>query len=625
MDIYINGKKIRLSPKKAIGKGGEADVYDIGKQKAVKVFKQPSHPDYIGLPLEQKAAEERLKQHQTKLKQFPHNLPSEVITPQELVTDKSGYDIVGYTMPLLKGTTPLLKYSDRNFRTQSGIDNQTVTQIFGNLHQTIIQIHQNQVVIGDFNDLNILINQKQAYLIDADSFQYGGFLCQVYTARFVDHLLCKQNETQLIPEQPHNSNSDWYAFTVMLMQSLLFVHPYGGVYKPKKPEDRIPHSARPLKRITVFDSEVKYPKPALAYSILSDDLLHHFHNCFKSDKRGEFPRKLLDNLHWQKCDRCGVEHARITCPNCSGIGIQIIPPPTVTVRGKVTLTHIFRTEGVILATALEKDHLYWLYYDKGSFKREDNQTLFTGELDQKTSFRLKNEATLIGRDGQVITLNGDENSLSRIATDSYQNLPLFDCNEDARYWIANGQLLRDGKLGSEYIGDVLENQTRFWVGNHFGFGFYSAGNLKVAFVFDAHRKGINDQFKLPSWQGQIIDTACYFSDDLCWFFLAIQQQSKIIHRVIVIQPDGQILAVTEAQKANNSWLSNIHGHFAAHDFLLVATDEGIVRVEIDNEQITKTKEFPDTESFVDTNCKLFASAKGLYVVSNQEIKLLQII
>ena len=119
MEVYINGRKIRLSPKKAIGKGGEADVYDIGKGKAVKVFKQPSHPDYSGLPFEQQAASDRLKEHQIKLKHFPANLPAQVVAPQELATDKSGSQIVGYTMSLLKGTTPLLKYGDRNFRRKS--------------------------------------------------------------------------------------------------------------------------------------------------------------------------------------------------------------------------------------------------------------------------------------------------------------------------------------------------------------------------------------------------------------------------------------------------------------------------------------------------------------------------
>ena len=64
MDVYIGGKRVRLSPTMSIGKGGEADVFDIGGGKAVKVFKTPKHPDLQGLPLEQEGARQRLLEHQ---------------------------------------------------------------------------------------------------------------------------------------------------------------------------------------------------------------------------------------------------------------------------------------------------------------------------------------------------------------------------------------------------------------------------------------------------------------------------------------------------------------------------------------------------------------------------------
>ncbi len=638
MDIYVNGKKIKLSPRHSIGKGGEADVFDIGKGKAVKVFKQANHPDYQGLPLEQQAASDRLREHQTKLRHFPPNLPSRVIAPEAFATDRQGKTILGYTMPLLKRIAPLLRYSDRGFRTSSGIANQTVVEIFRDLHQTVSQIHSAQVTIGDFNDLNVLVSGTDAYLIDADSFQYQQFPCRVFTTRFVDPLLCDPQESKPILYQTHNANSDWYAFAVMLMQCLLFVDPYGGVYKPKDKQAKIPHTARPLKRITVFHPEVKYPKPAIPYKVLSDELLQHFHRCFEQDWRGEFPRKLLDNLRWTKCTNCGTEHARLSCPNCTHIQTQIPPNPPLLrgdkggiVRGTVTATRIFFTEGVILAVNWQGKTLKWLYHvhqrcaegEQGVFKREDGSTVFTGQLDSKMRFWLHGESTLVGKQGQVITLNSGAYT-PRLAVDSYRDRPMLNCNQFGRYWLNSGQLLRDGKLGQEYIGDVLPGQTQFWVGSHFGFGFYRAGNLNVAFVFDAKRKGINDQVKFPYWQGELVDATCSFSPNYCWFFLAIQEQGRMIHRVYVIQSDGAIIATAEAELGNNSWLNSIDGHCAVSNFLLTATDEGIVRVEPHKGQIVITKEFPDTEPFVDASCQLFASGKGLYVVSQQEIKLLQI-
>ena len=623
MDIYIRGKKIRLSPQQAIGKGGEADVYKINKDRAVKVFKQPSHPDYQGSLPEQQAARERLQQHQTKLSQFPTNLPSRAIAPQALATDKRGKTILGYTMPLLTGTTPLLRYGDRQFRTQSGISAQTVANIFKDLHQTVVQIHQVGVIIGDFNDLNVLVLGTAAYLIDADSFQYGQFLCPMFTTRFVDPLLCDPQQQQPILNGTYNRDSDWYAFTVMLMQCLLFVNPYGGVYKPKHKQPKIPHQTRPLKRITVFHAEVRYPKPAIPYHVLPDDLLHYFHRCFHQDVRGQFPRHLLDNLQWSKCLSCGLEHARSNCPQCTQSSPKLTPPAIVTVRGEVKATEIFSTAGVILRVSLVGDRLLWLYWQGGVFQREDDTVILAGELDPNMHFWLSDRSTLVGKQGQVIILNAND-FVERIAVDSYDDRPMLQCNQITRYWLQGGQLLREGQLGAEYIGDVLPQQTQFWVGDRFGFGFYRAGNLNVAFVFDAQKQGINDRVKLPRWQGELIDASCIFSRDYCWFTAVVQERGKILHRLYVIQSDGQLIAAATADSTNNSWLTNIWGYCAIGDFLLAPTDEGIVRLEPHNGQIIQTKSFPDTEPFVNSNCQLLAAPKGLYAVSQKQITLLQI-
>ena len=118
------------------------------------------------------------------------------------------------------------------------------------------------------------------------------------------------------------------------MQSLLFVAPYGGVYRPEDVSRRIPHGARPLHRITVFHSEVRYPKPATRYEVLPDDLLQYLHRVFEKDERGPFPAGLLDRLQFVACPRCAVEHARAACPFCSAGGGRT-PRAVLMVRGEV--------------------------------------------------------------------------------------------------------------------------------------------------------------------------------------------------------------------------------------------------------------------------------------------------
>ncbi|HBB32376.1 MAG TPA: hypothetical protein DDZ80_17055 [Cyanobacteria bacterium UBA8803] len=615
MYIYINGNKIHLDPSQSLGKGGEADVYDIGNGQVVKVFKTPDHPDYQGLPHEQQGARDRLAEHQQKLRQFPQNLPSRTIKPDALVTDRSGKTVLGYRMQRVNNAQLLLKYSDRKFR-QSGISPQTVVRIFQDLHQTVAGIHACGVVIGDFNDLNVLVCNTQAYLIDADSFQYGGFLCRVFTARFVDPLLCEPQGTTLVWQHPHSKDSDWYAFILMLMQCLLFVDPYGGVYRPKASTQRLPHEARRLHRITVFHPEVVYPKPAIPYKVLPDELLHYFHCCFENDRRGEFPRSLLDNLQWTTCTNCHLEHARDRCPNCTQL--TPTPPLSILVRGTVTATRVFSTQGVILFATQQGHQLSWLYYEGEEFKREDGTVVLTGELDPQLQFRLHGKTTLIGKQGKLIALHPHQSP-------SYLAVETFDANYDSRYWTYNGQLLRDGQLGAEYIGDVLPNQTQFWVGSHFGFGLYRAGNLNVAFVFDAKRQGICDRVKLPTWSGQLIDATCSFSSDRCWFFWTSQQEGRRINRCAVIHPNGTVEASTEIEFGDRSWLATLEGKCAANHFLFAATDDGIVRVEPYKSQIVTTKEFPDTEPFVNTNSQIVASQQGLYIINPQEILLLKLL
>ncbi len=108
-DVYLRGSRIKLDPAMSLGKGGEADVYKLGAGRALKVFKSPEHPDYQGLPLEQRAAESRIAMHQRKLREYPAGLPRQVVTPEDLATDRSGRLVVGYAMQLVAPAEPLLR------------------------------------------------------------------------------------------------------------------------------------------------------------------------------------------------------------------------------------------------------------------------------------------------------------------------------------------------------------------------------------------------------------------------------------------------------------------------------------------------------------------------------------
>jgi len=617
MQVYLKGKAIRLDPRKSIGKGGEADVFNIGNGLALKAYKLPSHPDLSGNPEGQKAAKERIEEHQRKLKSFPGGLPGRVIVPQDLVTDKNGR-IVGYVMKLLSDAEALLKYGDKVFR-QAGVSNDLVVKILLDIHETLEAVHKKNVVIGDSNDLNILVKNDEAHFIDADSFQFGSFMCRVFTERFVDPLLCKLNEQRPILVKPHNIESDWFAYAIMLMQSLLYVGPYGGIYRPKDKSKKIVQPARSLHRITVFHPDVKYPKPATHFDVLPDDLLEQLRLIFEKDERGIFPKNLIENIRWTKCVVCGAEHARNICPECS----HAVVKETVRIRGKATSRESFRTSGIILEAATWRGNLYWIYYEDGALKREGGKTIAHQELSPKMRFRVLKNSSLIAREHQLIDI-GVDRTPTKLAIDTYRNIPVFGVNSENHYWLTGGQLIRNGAYANEVIGQVLENQTLFWVGETFGFGFYRAGQIQTAFVFGAKSKTINDNVKIPHITSQLINAHCYFATDRCWLFLITQSEGKIYNECMVINSKGSLLAHMKEENGENLWLENVRGKAASGDFLLAATDEGIVRIEVANGQLFIASEFPDTEPFVSQDCWLFPAKNGLHVVDRKSVKLLQI-
>lgn len=624
MDVYLKSVHLRLDPNKSKGKGGEADIFLVRDGLVAKIFKPPDHPDLENLPLEQQAARERIAEHQRKLRAFPKGLPSKIVVPEDLITDITGQTIAGYTMRFINGAEPLLRYSEKSFR-QAGITNGITTAVLCDLRQTVEDLHEHKdrIVIGDFNDLNVLVLNSSAYIIDADSFQFGSFLCRMFTARFVDPLLCDPNASSPMLIKPHTSDSDWYAFSVILMQCLLFVNPYGGVYVPKNPKKKITQDGRALHRITIFNPEVRYPKPAIPYKVLPDDLLDYFQRVFEKDLRGEFPQKLLGGLQWTRCLNCGLEHARAVCPDCA-IAPAAAVKEVMIMRGKVVATKTFQTKGVILFATVQEKNLKWLYHENDELRREDGKLVASGKLDPQIRYRLKGTSTLLGKGNQLITLTPDK-PLDNFPVDSFGNLPIFDVNESFRYWLqSNGSLMRDGEFGPEFIGNVLPGQTLFWVGSTFGFGFYRAGNLNIAFVFDAFRKGINDNVKLPPLRGQLIDSACSFTSERCWFFVSTQEGANIINQCIVIRRDGVIEAAAKVKSGDGSWLATLRGKCALANFLFATSDEGIVRLETQNDQIIQTREFPDTEPFVDAGSHIFAGKEVLYVVGAQEIKTLKI-
>lgn len=627
MNAWLRGKKLRLDPARALGKGGEAEVFDIGGGRAAKVFKPPDHPDYAGQPDEQEAARRRIAEHQRKLRAFPAALPAQVVAPEELLFDAGGKDVLGYVMRLVPAAEPLARWGDPAFR-RAGASQARAAAILRGLHATLRALHAAGVVVGDLNDLNLLVPAgDEAVLIDADSFQFGPWLSRVFTERFVDPLVCDPSAAAPVQVRPHSRESDWYAFAALVCQTLLCVGPHGGVHRPKDPARRCPQPQRALRRISVFHPEVQYPRPAMPPKVLPDELLHALVRIFERDVRGEPPAALLEGLEFRRCPRCAVEHAHASCPVCSPHAAA----PAAMVGGEVRCSVIARTPGVFVAAAAEGGELRWLAHQDGRFLREDGGVAFEGQLDPLLRFGFAGRETLVGRLGELALLPGPATGASaaavapvrqpprRFAVDVRGTEPAFAACGPTLVVCAGGLLQRLTGLGVETIGEALASRTRLWGAARLGLGLYDAGSLCRAFLFAPSRRGVNDSLPLPPIRGQLAGAAAVLSDSHAWLRLTVQERGRRAHHLLCYDAAGALRGEARAPEGDEPWLDALPGACAAGEQLFAPTDAGLVRID---SACGVSRRFPETAPFLDSACRLFVAKGGIAVVDRQEIRVL---
>ena len=335
--VWIDGARVALAPAALLGQGGEAEVYDLGDGRVLKWWKPPDHPDYDGQPAAQAAAARRLAEAPARLRALPGNLPAAVVAPCGLaLAGKRSRDLAGYLMPRISGE-PLASYGEPRWRRAHPVDGAELVAVLLALHDALAGLHRAGVVVGDCNDLNVLVDGRRVHLIDVDSYQLPGFPCHMFSERFVDPRLC---DRELTPARPHDPDSDWFAFAAMAFRSLLGVGPWGGVHRPPDPARACPITQRALRRISALDGEIVYPRAARLPASLPDELLETFRAIFERDRRGPFPRDELARLRLRRCPGCGEDHARARCPICQALALA----PPVQVHGRLRWWPIVEAE-----------------------------------------------------------------------------------------------------------------------------------------------------------------------------------------------------------------------------------------------------------------------------------------
>lgn len=536
--VWLDRERVDVDGAPVLGQGGEAVVYDLGGDRALKLFKDARHPDVAGDPAREAAATARLAELEARLRDCPRPLPSSVIVPGQIARGGRGASAaaVGYVMRRVTGT-PLYQLGEPRVRKPGGRALDDLVRALRELHASVTALHAAGVVLGDFNDGNVLIDGPRCHLLDADSFQYGRWPCALYTERFVDPRLCARPAPAPVPTRPHDRDSDWYAFATMVFRTLLWVGPYGGVHAPADPARRVAPAARCLMGPPVFDPEVTYPRAAIAFVALPDELAAYFTEVFARGRRGPFPAVLLERLRLTRCDTCAIDHGRARCPLCA----RAIPVPPSVPLGALAVRALLAPPAI--------------------------------------------QAWPVGRGAAA-------------------GAPPV--------WLSGGSLWREGRLGSEVIGQVVADQAVAWVGPRLGAGLWRAGGYAVGFTFAPDRGGLDDRARLPAIRGHVLDRGCVLGDDRAWLWWREALAGKE-HVTVALIGGGKLLAHATLPAADLDWMAGLGGACAAGPHLLVPTDGGVARIELVAGALVVGRRFVETAPLVTAVDDLTVVTDGLAV------------
>ncbi len=590
MRVLIDGQPAVLDDADVLGQGGEAVVYRHGGL-AVKIF----HPDA-----------DAVAKH-AKLAAFPRDLPAGVVGPSGLVTDVGRRRRpIGYAMPRVSGGLDLSRLALRKVR-DGVIDAATVLAIFTDLHASLRALHERGVVVGDLNDGNVLAVGRSARLIDVDSLQFGDHLCTVAHERFLDPRLYG---VDLSAAPAFDSGSDWYAFTILVFQTLLYVHPFGGVH---------PTEASPLRRaelgLSVLRDEVKRPKVAASPTVLPDPLRAWFEAVLERGVRDVFPERLLSARGWTRCPSCGLEHARMACPSCASTGHLVLRPPAEH-HGRCRATTVFRTHGRILSASWDGG-LRYAWEADGVVRREDGSPVYADPIEPGLRFGLAARATWVGSGRRLVAVCGGRPGL-RVACSSFAGAPSFAVAGE-RLIVAEGGWLKDASQGLR-LGSVLDGQTWFAAGPRLGAGHYRAGAVTQHFLFRPDRPGLVP-VELPPIEGRLLDVDACFDDGHALIGWATERRGRAHAHLALVRADGRVLGRAEGDPREQPHLA-VGGKALMRGRAVATTDRGLVAlvVEAGSGALGVGDLFVDTAPFVAAGHQLLPGPGGsVHIVTTREI------
>ncbi len=250
------GKTITINDKDEINRGGEGKIMLIKNQ-----------PDYVA-KIFHSAQDNKLENKLLDLKKLDDSI---FITPYELLYDNG--QLKGYTMKYLGGDYfAISTIFSKNFCQKNNVTDDFKKEIAKKLHQAIENAHSNNIVIGDFNQFNIMINkQADVKIIDTDSFETPG---NIHSGVLLEDI------RDYLYNGDVSINSDYFALSVILFYMLTFTHPFKGIHSNYKSLRE-----RMINKLPVFISSIDLKTPNCYVPITDNNIQSLFSKHYIDGER----------------------------------------------------------------------------------------------------------------------------------------------------------------------------------------------------------------------------------------------------------------------------------------------------------------------------------------------------
>ena len=212
-ELYINNKKVTISS--MIKSGSEASIYLSDNGLAFKIYDKRPKTEFL---------------HKKILKMLEYDkFYQGVAWPLSIAKNKEG-KFIGYSMSYFSGVrlAQLLTGDNIAFNHLSRLQkNRLSIKICGSLTETLLALHRQNILVGDINANNILVNfDGQVFLVDTDSFQFGYYPSQMGTKLYYSPEFKQVNKTNYLRSFGTESYSIGFLLSRIISTPNIIIKPH---------------------------------------------------------------------------------------------------------------------------------------------------------------------------------------------------------------------------------------------------------------------------------------------------------------------------------------------------------------------------------------------------------------